>query len=141
MSAPKRFKHPEPTDGAERFRRNQTLWAQRAREENMWAVLAFQLQHKVTVLEKMCASAEYIGDYDFHTKARTEIADLKTTLAGAEREYHIKRFAYDVALRDLDFGKFNCDRDVKGWTTEHYWEYEARHNGGMEVHALGPVHL
>lgn len=89
----------------------------------------------------MCTSAGYIADYDFHTSARTEIAHLKTTLAGAEREYHIKRFAFDVALRELDFGKFNCDRQYKGWTTEHYWEYMGRHNGGMEVNLLGPVHL
>jgi len=141
MSNAKRVKHPEPKDGAERFTRNQTLWAQRRREVDMFAVLKHNLEHKIHTIEKMCASAEYIAGYDFHTSARTEIADLKTTLAGAEREYHIKRFAFDVALRELDFGKFNCDREVKGWTTEHYWGYMGRHNGGMEVHGLAPVHL
>ena len=141
MSNAKRVKHPEPKNGGERFTRNQTLWSQRAREVNEWAVLKFKLVQKIEVLEKMCASAEYIAEYEFHTKTRTEIAHLKTTLASAEREYHIKRFAYNVALRELDFGKYNCDREVKGWTTEHYWEYMGRHNGGMESNLLGPVHL
>lgn len=137
----KRQKQPEPTNGKERFKRNQTLWGQRGRETNMYAALKFHIEQRINTLEKMCASSEYIADYDFHTKTRTEIAQLKSTLAEHEREYHIKRFAFDVALRELDFGKYNSDREVKGWTTEHYWEYMGRHNGGMEVHGLAPVHL
>ena len=90
----KRSKHPDPHDGMDRFLRNQTLWSQRSREANMWAVLEFQILQKISRMEKMCASAEYISDYDFHTKTRSEICDLKTTLAGSEREYHIKPVSY-----------------------------------------------
>jgi len=141
MSAPKRFKQPEPNDGQQRYERNQKLWSQRRRETDIFAVLKHSLAQRVQILEKMCASAEFIPDYVFHTKARTEIANLKTTLADAEREYHIKRFAFDVALRELDFGKFNCDREVDGWTSNHYWMYMSRRNGGMEVHVPSLVHL
>lgn len=141
MSEAKRFRLPEPKNGTERYEKNKSLLSGKRREVDMFAVLKHNIESKIECLEKMCLSAEYISEYEFHTKARTEISELKITLAGAEREYHIKRFAFDVALRELDFGKYNCDREVKGWTTEHYWEYMGRHNGGMEVNLLGPVHL
>lgn len=130
----KRFKEQEPVDGTDRFKRNQALWIQRGREVNMYAAVKFQLEERVKLLERVCLSMEYSEDYNAHTATRQEIAQIKCTLADQEREYHIKKFAFDVALRELDFGKYECDRAVKGWTTEHYWEYVGRHNGGVQVH-------
>lgn len=137
----KKQKVPDP-DGTERYERNQTLRSQRDREINMWAVLKFQMENNIAKIEKLCASAEYLADYKFHTKGWTEIANLKCILAQHEREYRIKRLAFDVALRELDFGKYEGDREVVGWSTEHYWDYMGRHGEEIEIIGLpAPVHL